>query len=87
MFKRFKYFKKVIEYLKKLKDKSLETMLNHRNKEGTNPLGLAFLEDDINFQTKTSLIFANMKEYNINDYLNNRVLVEQIYCTILSLLV
>ncbi len=48
-------------------------LINHRNLDGTNPLGMAFLFEADNLSAiKVSKIFVDIPEYQISEYLNNK---------------
>ena len=56
-------------------DGIIENIINHHNVDGTNPLGMAFLFKSENNLAgiEVATIFAGIHEYQINDYLNNKV--------------
>jgi hypothetical protein len=56
-------------------DGIIENIINHHNVDGTNPLGMAFLFKSENNLAgiEVATIFVGIYEYQINDYLNNKV--------------
>lgn len=56
----------------------IEELINQRNKDGTNPLGMAFLfqHDDNLKLLEIASIFAATYEYKINSYLNNKIYMD-----------
>jgi len=56
-------------------DGIIENIINHHNVDGTNPLGMAFLFKGENNLAgiEVATIFAGIYEYQINNYLNNKV--------------
>ncbi|PCJ29096.1 MAG: hypothetical protein COA94_02595 [Rickettsiales bacterium] len=56
-------------------DGIISDLVNHRNHDGTNPLGMAFLSTDSNNLggIKIATIFAGIFAYDITGYLNNKV--------------
>lgn len=54
-------------------DGVLSKLLNHRNVDGTNPLGMAFLFEGDNLAAiEISRMFVEIPEYQISEYLNNK---------------
>jgi hypothetical protein len=50
----------------------ISKVINFRTPQGTNPVGIAFLQLPTVNAIEIATIFARYDEYNINDYLNNR---------------
>lgn len=53
---------------------TISSLVNQRNSDGTNPLGMAFLKinKDAAAAIKMATLFASVEEYQINSYLNNK---------------
>ena len=64
----------VSRILKECKEQNvISNVINHRNGEGTNPVGMAFLNPLQNRNAiQIATVVVSYDEYNINDYLNNK---------------
>jgi hypothetical protein len=70
----FRYDLKLVSIIihKAKADGVLFKLLHHRNFDGTNPLGMAFLFESDNLAAiEVARLFVNIPEYQISEYLNN----------------
>lgn len=69
----YQFIEQIFKQYKDAHTSALSTLINQRNDNGTNPLGMAFLgASSPDALRKIIKLFLNQKEYAVNEYLNNK---------------